>query len=126
VDSLRMDHYLFRARLFKSRSKATSACKEGRVFIDDKLVKASSEVKAGELVRIRDKGLYTHYRILELPQKNISKADAKLTWADETPEDIKTQREQISMAMRVKPPKWDDGRPSKKDRRTINKLRGRD
>ncbi|MBD3165398.1 hypothetical protein GF324_02265, partial [bacterium] len=56
-DSLRLDHYLFRARLFKSRSQATSACKEGRILVDDMPAKAASDVQAGQVLKIRHKGL---------------------------------------------------------------------
>ena len=124
-ESLRLDHYLFRARLFKSRSQATSACKDGRVQIDDQPAKASSDVRAGDLIKIREKGLYRHIRVLELPGKNMPKQEAKETWRDETPEEIKQQREQIQLAARVRGPRREGARPTKKERRELRKLRGR-
>ncbi len=123
-EPLRLDHYLFRARLTKSRSQATNACKEGRVHLNDQVGKASSDVKAGDLVKIREKGLYRHIRVVELPGKNMPKNVAKLTWEDETPEDVKKQRELINLAQRSKGPRREGPRPSKKERRDLHKLRG--
>ncbi len=124
-ETLRLDHYLFRARLFKSRSQATGACKEGRVLIEDVTGKPSSDVKAGIVLKIREKGLYRHIRVLELPGKNMPKAKAKETWADETPEDILRQWEMVNLAMRNKGGRSEGARPNKKERRDLEKLRGR-
>lgn len=124
-DGLRLDHYLHRARLFKSRTQATDACREGRVLIDDKPGKSATEVHEGDLLRIREKGLYRHIRILELPGKNMSKVDAKETWRDETPQEVQLQREQIHQANRMKLGKAEGVRPTKKERRNLDKLRGR-
>jgi ribosome-associated heat shock protein Hsp15 len=124
-ETLRLDHYLFRARLFKSRSQATSAAKEGRVLVEDLTGKPSSDVKAGNVLKIREKGLYRHIRVLELPGKNMPKAKAKETWSDETPEEILRQWEMVSLAMRNKSGRSEGARPNKKDRRDLEKLRGR-
>lgn len=123
-DNLRLDHYLHRARIFKSRSKATDACREGRVLVNDKTGKAASDVAQGDLVKIREKGLYRTIRVLELPGKNLSKEDAKTTWADETPEDVLMQREQIAIASRINRNAEKGPRPTKKDRRELAKKRG--
>jgi ribosome-associated heat shock protein Hsp15 len=125
ASKLRLDHYLFRARLFKSRSQATSACKEGRVLVNGEEAKPSSDVSAGDLLKIREKGLYRHIRILELPGKNMPKAEAKETWSDETPEEVRRQKEMVQAAQRVRGPFRDQGaKPSKKERRELEKLRG--
>lgn len=125
AEGLRLDHYLHRARLFKSRTQATDACREGKVLIGDKVAKSSSEVHAGDQLRIREKGLYRNINILELPGKNMSKEDAKLTWRDETPEDVKLQREQINRASRVHVGDQHGARPTKKERRKLDKIRER-
>jgi ribosome-associated heat shock protein Hsp15 len=122
---MRLDLYLFRARLFKSRSQAGSACKEGKVLVDDVPAKAAGEVQAGQTLKIRHKGLYTHIHIDELPGKNMSKVDARETWTDATPEDVKQQREEINLAARAKGPRREGARPTKKERRKIDKIRGR-
>ncbi|MBZ0265607.1 hypothetical protein K8I28_13165 [bacterium] len=125
ANGLRMDHYLFRARIFKSRTKATNACKENKVLLEDKPAQAATEVHENDLIRIRDKGLYKHYRVLQLPDKNMSKEDAKSTWADETPREVKDQLYQLALAQRIPRPYSNSGKPTKKERRQIEKLKGR-
>ncbi len=120
---LRLDHYLFKARLFKSRTKATEACREGKVLLENRPVRASTEVRENDILKIREKGLYKHIRILELPGKNMSKSDAKETWEDITPLEIRQQRELIQAAARIRGPRREGARPTKKERRQIDKLR---
>jgi ribosome-associated heat shock protein Hsp15 len=124
-EPLRLDHYLFRARLFKSRSQATNACKEGRVLIRDVVGKPSSVVDVDEVLKIRERGLYRHIRIVELPGKNMPKKAAKETWLDETPEDVLRQWEMINLASRNQGGRQEGPRPNKKERRDLQKLRGR-
>ncbi len=122
----RLDQVLFRVRLFKSRSRATDACKQGRVLVNGSAAKSSSLVHAGDQLSIREKGLYREIRLLELPGKNMSKAEARELWKDETPEEVVRQREELAMAQRVKPPFHDQGaRPTKKQRRELEKVRRR-
>jgi len=125
MEPLRLDHYLFRARIFKSRSKATEACREGRIQVNDSTCKASSMVRADDLIKVREKGLYRHIRILELPGKNLSKVDAKTTWKDETPEETIQSWQMVSIAQRSMGTKREGSRPTKKERRTMDKLRKR-
>ena len=125
AEGLRLDHYLHRARLFKSRTQATDACRDGRVLLGDKVAKSSTEVHAGDHLRIREKGLYREIHVLELPGKNMSKEAAKTTWRDETPEDVKMQREQVARASRTHSGSDKGPRPTKKERRNLNKMRGR-
>lgn len=121
---LRLDLYLFRARLFKSRSKASEACRNGRILVKDTPGRAATEVQQGDTIRIREKGLYRDIKIIELPGKNMSKPDAAVTWEDVTPEEVKNQKELIRQAMSLRGPRRDGARPTKKERRMMNKIRG--
>ncbi|MDK9700807.1 MAG: S4 domain-containing protein, partial [bacterium] len=85
---MRVDLWLFQARLFKSRTQATTACKEGKVYRSERKLDAADEVKAGELIELRERGLYRSYRILTLPLKNMSKELSKTTYQDETKEEV--------------------------------------
>ncbi len=122
---MRADLCLFRARLFKSRSKASTACREGRILCNGSALRSSSEIKAGDLVKIREKGLYREIRILELPGKNMSKEAAREIWRDETPGEVTDQRKLIELAARVRGARREGARPTKKERRTLDKVRGR-
>ncbi len=123
ADTLRLDHYLFRARLFKSRSKATDACRSGRILVNDVPSKASSDVRVGDRIKIREKGLYREIVLQVLPGKNMSKADAKETWVDETPQEILDKKELLQLERRIKGPRREGPRPTKKERRELEKVR---
>lgn len=120
---MRLDLWLFQARLFKSRSQATNACKEGKVFRSDRKLDPADQVAAGDLIDIREHGLYRSFRILELPGKNVSKEIAKTTYRDETSAEIIDRFK--AMVMAKVPHRDSKSKPTKKDRRVLDKMRGR-
>ena len=120
---MRVDLWLFHARLFKSRTQATTACKEGRVLRSDKRLDAADMVKENDVIELRDRGLYRSYRILEMPGKNISKEVAKTTYREETASEIIQKYEIMKMAKRTFTEH--KSKPTKKERRDLDKFRGR-
>ena len=52
-DSMRLDKYLKVSRLIKRRTVANDACDAGRVMVNDKVVKASYDVKVGDIIEIQ-------------------------------------------------------------------------
>ncbi|MCX7836227.1 MAG: S4 domain-containing protein [bacterium] len=118
---MRVDLWLFQARLFKSRTQATNACKEGKVVRNEKKLEPSDSVQIGDVIQIRDRGLYRTYRILEFPGKNVSKEVAKTTYRDETAEEIVQKFLELKMADKL--PRPTGTKPTKKERRQIQKLK---
>ncbi len=113
----RIDMWLKLVCLVKHRSDATEACKGGHVKLNGQRVKPSASVREGDVVELF---LGDHYRrvvVRGLPEMNISKETARTMYVDETP-------------VRVKAPvpagvfrERGSGRPTKKDRRDLAKLR---
>jgi len=95
----------------------------GRILLNDQPAHASTEVSAGMLLRIREKGLYRDIRILEVPGKSLSKEAARLTWQDETPQEVEIQRQ--DQAMRRRGAERDGARPTKKERRAVDRWKNR-
>ena len=124
---MRLDLWLFQARLYKSRTKATDACKNGRIIRNGTPADAADSVSVGDVIRIRERGIYRQYRVLEIPKKNLSKEAAKSVYADETPDEIKNREQLIRQDKAIRrQTKSDSGsRPTKKERRVIEKLRRR-
>jgi ribosome-associated heat shock protein Hsp15 len=124
---MRLDLWLFQARLYKSRTKATDACRTGRIIRNGIPADASDQMSVGDIIRIRERGIYRQYRVLEIPNKNLSKEDAKAVYADETPDEIKNREQMIRQNKAIRRQTKDDSgsRPTKKDRRIIEKLRKR-
>jgi ribosome-associated heat shock protein Hsp15 len=114
-DRYRIDTWLKLVCLFKHRADATEACKGGHVKINGQRVKPANPVQPGDLVEFY---VGTHYRrvlVQSLPSTNVSKEVARTMYADETP--VQPKVETVTLRERGA------GRPTKRDRRDIEKLR---
>ena len=115
----RIDKWLWAARVFKTRSIAADACKNGRVTIGGMNVKPSRLVKAGEIVEVRKPPVTYSYRILKCIENRVG---AKLI--PEIYEDV-TDPHQYEILEMTRISGFVDrargtGRPTKKDRRQLD------
>ncbi|WP_375388728.1 RNA-binding S4 domain-containing protein [uncultured Amnibacterium sp.] len=118
ADSARVDVWLWAVRVYRTRSIASAACKAGHVSINGQKVKPSHLVKVGDEVR----AMLAHERILgvkALPLKRGGAPEAALAVEDRTPPPP-PRVETPSQVLRD----LAAGRPTKKDRREITRLRG--
>ncbi|MBU0509251.1 RNA-binding S4 domain-containing protein [bacterium] len=123
---LRIDIWLHRARLFKSRTQATAACREGKIMVNDKFADAGDLVAEGDTVKIRMRGLYRSFLVKEAAKINLSKQEAKRMYEEvTTPEALEKFRqvEASSREFRTAAKQDSGSRPTKKSRRTLEKLR---
>lgn len=114
----RIDIWLKLVCLFKHRADATEACKGGKVKVNGLRVKPAAVVKEGDVVEFYDGG--DHYRrvvVSALPAANVSKEAARTMYVDETP-----AREKVDILTTIARERG-AGRPTKKDRRDIEKVR---
>ena len=72
---MRIDKYLKVSRIIKRRTVANEACSGGRVMINQKVVKPSAEVKAGDTISIRFGEHIGHYQVISV-MENVTKAQA--------------------------------------------------
>jgi len=117
----RIDKYLWCIRIFKSRTLATDACDGGKVKINGKSVKPSHQIKTGDIFTVQQGYIKRKFRVKELLEKRLS---AKLIMdysEDITPPEEKEKLETARMVSYQSKYKG-TGRPTKKDRRLINKL----
>ena len=121
---VRIDKWLWAARFFKTRSLATEAVQGGRVQVGGAGVKPAREVRIGETVSVTVGQATTTVVVKALGDKRGSAAQAALLYA-ETPESV-LARERRREERRIAPPPGADlaGRPSKRDRRRIEAMRG--
>lgn len=118
---LRIDKFLWCVRLFKTRSMATDACRKGRVIIDDIPVKPARLIAVNEIIRVKKPPVLFTYRIKELPPSRVSAKLATDYIEDLTPEDEKNKldlKNKTGTAYRYR----GTGRPTKKERRDLDKL----
>lgn len=116
--SVRLDAWLWAVRVFKTRSAATAACRAGHVKVAGESAKAAYRVGVGDEVRVRISGFERILIVRELLKKRVGAPRAALAVEDLTPERERMPR----IAVRDR----GAGRPTKRERREINRLRGRD
>ena len=120
-EKLRIDKYLWAIRVFKTRTLATEACKAGRVKLNGNNVKASHEVREGEVYFV-SKGI--ERRELKVTGFLYNRVDAKTAvnfYEDVTPPE-KTQAYRSVFHAPVLRRDRGAGRPTKKERRDIEDL----
>jgi len=122
-DKVRIDKWLWAVRIFKTRSMAAEACKKGKVTIDGVSIKPSREVKQGEVINLRVPPITRSYKVLAISGKRMS---AKL--AVDFVKDV-TAQDQLNLLDATKNFGFEKrdrsiGRPTKHDRRMIDKLKG--
>ncbi len=117
--SQRIDVWLWTARIFKTRSAATQACRSGHVQIDGQRVKAAQKVSIGNEVRVRRSGFEKILLVQGFLPTRGPAPQAQACYIDRTPAP--------DPALRAAAPRRDKGtgRPTKKDRRELDRLRGR-
>lgn len=115
----RVDSWLWAVRLFKTRSAATAACRAGHVRINGERVKAAQGVRIGDEVRIRISGFDRIVEVRRLMVKRVGADVAAECLIDKTPPPP-PKSEMALLPVRDR----GAGRPTKRDRREIEKLRG--
>ena len=128
LEAVRLDRWLFAVRIFKTRSNAAKAIAGGKVKVNDEAAKPHKLVKIGDVLQLKREGRTLAYRVLGLLEKRVGAADARPCYemtedADLEPEVREMVRLYREVDRKTEKPK---GRPSKRDRRQIERLRGRD
>lgn len=118
---MRVDKYIWHTRLFKTRSVATKACKEGKVTVNDKGVKPSHELNENDTIGVRTNGVVLYYKVLGFPKNRVGAKLVADYLCDVTPNDTKEKLKTIQESQRQYRG-YGTGKPSKKDRRDINKF----
>ena len=120
LESTRVDRWLWAVRLFKTRSLATAACQGGHVRVNGAPAKPSTKVRVGDRVEARAGGDDRVLDVVAVIEKRVSAPLAADCVVDLTPP--KPDAEWVA------PPLVRDrgaGRPTKRDRREIDRHRGR-
>jgi ribosome-associated heat shock protein Hsp15 len=119
VDSVRLDRWLFAARIYKSRTLAQTACTGGHVRLNGAPVKPSHGVRVGDEVQADAPRGTVILEVRALVEKRVSPAAARELYVDHSPPPPPREP-------RVAPRARGAGRPTKADRRATERLRGDD
>jgi ribosome-associated heat shock protein Hsp15 len=118
--STRVDSWIWAVRLAKTRSAATAACRAGHVQVNGERAKAAQPVQIGDEVRLRNTDLERTVQVARLVAKRVGASVAVECLVDLTPPP--PPREEVAaMIQRDR----GAGRPTKRERRDLEKLRGR-
>lgn len=119
--SVRIDKFLWSVRIFKTRSIASEECRKGRVIINDVQVKPSRLISKDEIITVKKLPVVYTYRVIEPIENRVGAKLVQSHIEDLTPEEEKMKLE-ISHASlngyRLK----GAGRPTKKERRNLDRL----
>ena len=120
---MRIDKWLWAARFFKTRSLATRACELGRVESGGVNVKPAREVRVGDRVRVKTEHGDYMLEVLVLSEMRGPAAVAQTLYRET--EESREARIKLIEARRTMPPVDVErvGKPSKRDRRQIDRLR---
>jgi ribosome-associated heat shock protein Hsp15 len=125
VTGVRIDKWLWAARFFKTRSLASRACELGRVQSNGQQVKPSREVHAGDLLRVKNDSGDFQVEVLTLSEMRGPAPVAQTLYreTDESRELRLKEAEQRKITRRFEA--VPESKPSKRDRRHLERLRGR-
>ncbi len=87
MEELRIDKWLWCARLFKTRTLAADACKGGKVKINDVSIKPSRDVKIGEQIQVQLGQLHKVVEVKSIPKSRVSPKQVEEVYADLTPKE---------------------------------------
>lgn len=118
---IRIDKWLWAVRVFKTRSSATEACRRGKVRINDQPVKSSRSVKVGEVITVRKTPVVYSYKVKKLLAKRLS-ARLIVDYVEDVTPESELKKRSVQDDFFVHREKG-SGRPTKKERRTIDRIR---
>jgi len=118
---VRIDKFLWSVRLYKTRSIASDECRKGRIIIKDVQVKPSRIISRDEIITVKKPPVIYTYRVIEPIDNRVSAKIAEQFIEDLTIEPEKAKLE-ITIAGGKAYRQKGTGRPTKKERRLIDKL----
>jgi ribosome-associated heat shock protein Hsp15 len=119
--TIRIDKFLWSVRIYKTRSIASDECRKGRILINDIQVKPSRAVLKNEIITVKKPPVIYLYRVIEPIENRVSAKLVEKFIEDLTKEEEKAKldiRQAVGIVYRDK----GTGRPTKKERRLIDRI----
>jgi ribosome-associated heat shock protein Hsp15 len=118
TSAVRVDQWVWAVRIFRTRALAAAACRAGHVHVNGRTARPATTVRVGDLVEARVEHRTFKLEVTRLIDKRVGPPAARTCFVDYSPppearEERPAQRDPGS------------GRPTKRDRRRLNQLRGR-
>ncbi len=118
---MRIDRWLWAVRIFKSRTKATAACKSGRIRSGEIAIKPSAMIRVGDKIVVKKDGFNLTFLVKDLIPKRVSAALAQPCYDNLTPEAELTKfKDWFKGKAAPERRERGSGRPTKRERREID------
>ncbi len=125
MDRVRLDKWLWAARFFKTRSLAATACDLGRIESNGVTAKPARDVRVGDLLRVKTEGGEFLVEVLVLSEMRGPAAQAQTLFRETAASrELRLRLAEERKAM-LQAEGLPDGRPSKRNRREMERFRGR-
>lgn len=124
ITEMRLDKWLWAARFFKTRSLAQKEIELGRVKVNSMRSKSSKTVMVGDIVELTKEGLPYRLLITALKMERRNATEAQKLYRED--EDMVQKREDLKVQVKAAHQygvTYRQGRPTKRDRRKLNKLK---
>ena len=121
MESVRIDKFLWSVRIYKTRTVAAEECEKHRALVNGAEVKPSRHVRVGDQLMVKKLPVVYTYQIIQLIDKRQPASLVKNFIIDATPQDELVKVEMERMTTFVKRDRG-AGRPTKKERRKIEKM----
>ena len=118
----RIDKWLWAVRIFKSRAMATAACVGGKVKIDGTTVKASRNIQKSDIIQVRRGVVKYLYKVRRIANKRMGAKLVENFMQDLTP-DEELSKLKSAQKQPLQTRANGQGRPTKRERRNMDKFR---
>ncbi len=122
MSGIRIDKWLWAARIFKTRSLATDAVSGGKVRLNGAPTKPARDVKPGDRLEISNGDTRWQVVVLALSDKRGPAAEARLLYEETAASIAEREAEQQRRQLALEPAAEIHGRPTKRDRRQIDRF----
>lgn len=119
---VRIDKWLWAVRIFKTRNQATTACKKGKILIKNKPVKPSRIINIDDIVVIKKLPVVYTYRVKELLEKRVAARQVN-QYIEDLTSDEELKKLKIRQVQDFVIREKGMGRPTKKERRILDRLK---
>lgn len=126
LDSVRLDLWLSSARFYKTRSQAAKACEGGKVKVNGSSARPHKFLHVGDQITLHVHGQYRDIRVEGLARRGLPPAEARKLYTEEKRQTLSAEEEELLALYRKSNKKQTvkyKGRPTKKERRTLDKWR---
>jgi|Deesub1362B_J571_1020462.scaffolds.fasta_scaffold07821_3 ribosome-associated heat shock protein Hsp15 len=128
-ERMRIDKWLKVARLFKTRSQAADACQSRHVKVNGKTVKPSHQIKVGDTITIHYPHRNRTFDVVKLWEKPLPAREARELYVEHLPKLSEESAELLELMLRLDRMRQRErkgkGRPTKKERRQLEKIFGK-